>query len=84
MDQMNVLTIALQYANKEIDLCLPIQVSIVRLKELLRAALSEIQLQLPSSFDLVVVNKMIRLKEADLLADYPLGDGDTLAIKERE
>ncbi|MFS0987743.1 hypothetical protein [Enterococcus durans] len=41
-----------------------------------------VQLQLPPSFDLVIVNKAIRLREEDVLADDPLGTGDSFAIKE--
>ncbi|MFR2422322.1 MAG: hypothetical protein ACLS7V_08855 [Enterococcus durans] len=33
-------------------------------------------------FDLVIVNKAIRLREEDVLADDPLGTGDFFAIKE--
>lgn len=82
MKQADFISITLQYSNKQLDLRIPTRVSIVRLKELLKEALLGIQIQLPHSFDLVVINKAIRLRAEDILADYPLGNGDAFAIKE--
>lgn len=82
MKQVDFISITLQYSNKQLDLRIPTRVSIVRLKELLKEALLSIQIQLPPSFDLVVINKAIRLRAEDMLADYPLGNGDSFEIKE--
>lgn len=82
MNQEDFISISLQYSNKQLNLRIPIRVPIARLKELLKEALLGIQIQLPPSFDLVVVNKATRLGEEDVLADYPLGNGDFFAIKE--
>lgn len=74
--------IGLHVGNQVIDLQIPIRVSGNRLKELLRESLELLHISLPSSFELEILNKAVKLNEEVLLANYALGDGDQLAVKE--
>ena len=75
--------IGLHVNNQIIDLQIPIKVSVNRLKELLRESLGLLNISLPDTYDLELLNKSIKLKEDILLANYPLGNGDQLAVKEK-
>ncbi|OJG96361.1 hypothetical protein RV18_GL002844 [Enterococcus termitis] len=65
-----------------IDLQIPIKVSGNRLKELLRESLELLNISLPETFELEIINKSIKLNGEVLLANYALGDGDQLAVRE--
>lgn len=82
MDKKTSIGISLHVGNQIIDLQIPKQVSIKRLKELLEESLQLIQIILPEKFELLVANKPIYLKEDSLIADFPFGDGDQLVVKE--
>ena len=71
MNKRTSIGIGLHVSNQIIDLQIPNQVSVARLKELLL-----------ESFELVVLNKPIHLADNQLIADYPLGNGDQLVVKE--
>jgi len=45
-------------------------------------SLKNLSIQLPVVFELVVLNKPIHLDENHLIADYPIGNGDQLLVKE--
>ncbi|HHA4398619.1 EsaB/YukD family protein [Enterococcus faecalis] len=74
--------IGLHVANQIIDLQIPTQVTIRRLKELLIESFELLSIQLPASFELIVLNKPIHLSENHLIAEYPIGNGDQLLVKE--
>ncbi|MBO0461707.1 type VII secretion protein, YukD family [Enterococcus sp. DIV1298c] len=84
MEKNQAIGISLQVKEEIIDLQIPIQVTITRLKELLKEALTQNGSSLPDTFDLVVLNKPIRLKEEAYVADYPLSEGDHLLIHESQ
>ncbi|EOH97200.1 hypothetical protein UAW_01682 [Enterococcus haemoperoxidus ATCC BAA-382] len=74
--------IGLHVGKQIIDLQIPIKVSGNRLKELLRESLELLNISLPESFELEILNKAIKLNGEVLLANYALGDGDQLIVKE--
>lgn len=74
--------VGIHIANQIIDLQIPTQVSIRRLKELLIESFELLSIQLPASFELIVLNKPIHLSENHLIAEYPIGNGDQLLVKE--
>lgn len=76
------ISIGLHVGKQIIDLQIPIKVSVNRLKELLKESLELANIFLPDSFELEILNKSIQLKEEVLLANYALGDGDQLLVKE--
>lgn len=76
------ISIGLHVGKQIIDLQIPIKVSVNRLKELLKESLELANIFLPDSFELEIINKSIQLKEEVLLANYALGDGDQLLVKE--
>lgn len=82
MRKKSAIGIGLHLSNRVIDLQIPNQVSISRLKELLIETFEVLSIELPQSFELIVLNKPIHLTENQLLADFPIGDGDQLFIKE--
>lgn len=76
------ISIGLHVDKKIIDLQIPIKVSGNRLKELLKEALELLNISLPEIFELEIINKSIKLNGEVILANYGLGNGDQLAIKE--
>lgn len=82
MQEKSFIRVAIHYSNKVIDLQVPKQVSIKRLKVLLREAFIRSSIEVPTEFELLVLNKPILLNMEHLVSDYPLGDGDQLAIQE--
>ncbi|EMF0622806.1 EsaB/YukD family protein [Enterococcus hirae] len=83
MKQGIVIDICLQIEQQTIDLQIPREITIRRLKELFVNALQVSSIVLPAAFDLEVTNKLIRLNEEFLLSDYPISHGDQLLIKPR-
>lgn len=69
MDRNQAIGISLQVKEEIIDLQIPTQVTITRLKELLKESFIQNGSSLPEVFDLVVLNKPIRLKEEAYVAD---------------
>ncbi|WP_206911863.1 hypothetical protein IGL98_000208 [Enterococcus sp. DIV0840] len=74
--------IGLHVGKQIIDLQIPIKVSGNRLKELLRESLELLNISLPETFELEIINKSIKLNGEVLLANYALGDGDQLVVRE--
>lgn len=74
--------IGLHVGKQIIDLQIPIKVSGNRLKELLRESLELVNISLPETFELEIINKSIKLNGEVLLANYALGDGDQLVVRE--
>ncbi|MEY8445770.1 EsaB/YukD family protein [Enterococcus ratti] len=81
MNRGTSIGISLQVDQQLIDLQIPTRVTIIRLKKLLIEALRLRQVALPEEYDLVVLNKPIRLNEEFLLSDYPICEGDQLLIR---
>lgn len=82
MNKGITICVGIHIANQIIDLQIPTQISINRLKELLTESFESLPIQLPKPFELVVLNKPIHLNESHLIAEYPLGNGDQLLVKE--
>ena len=76
------IAIGLHVGQQIIDLQIPIKVSGNRLKELLRDALELLSISLPETFELEIINKSIKLNGEILLANYALGDGDQIVVRE--
>lgn len=74
--------IGLHVDKQIIDLQIPIKVSGNRLKELLRESLKLLNISLPETFELEILNKAIKLNGEVLLVSYALGNGDQLIVKE--
>ncbi|MBF8807769.1 MAG: type VII secretion protein, YukD family [Enterococcus lacertideformus] len=74
--------IGLHVEKQIIDLQIPIKVSGNRLKELLRESLELLNISLPETFELEILNKAIKLQGEVILANYALGNGDQLIVKE--
>ncbi|MGT2712843.1 type VII secretion protein, YukD family [Streptococcus oriscaviae] len=77
---MDSISIGLHITDRIIDIKIPTKVTILRLKELLRDSMALLQIELPIEFELVVLNKPIVLVDYEVLAHYPLGNGDQLKI----
>lgn len=82
MEKVTSIGVGLHIGNQVIDLQVPNRVTGSRLKQLLRESLELMHIQLPESFELIIINKPIKIEDSVLLANYALGDGDQLAIKE--
>lgn len=72
--------IGLHIGNQIIDLQVPNQVSIERLKELLRESVTLLKIELPEEFELKLINKPLTIDNQVKLANYPISNGDQFVI----
>lgn len=72
--------IGLHIGNQIIDLQVPNQVSIERLKELLRESVALLKIELPEEFELKLINKPLIIDNQVKLANYPISNGDQFVI----
>lgn len=72
--------IGVEIQNKIFDLKVPINVTMKRLKELLKEAMKLVGVYLPDNFDLVVKSKQLNLDLDSVLSEYPLSDGDQFIV----
>lgn len=72
------------YNRRELDVCVSKSLTWLRLEELLRDQMIRTRLKLPSNHPLrfKIKNKQIHIEKQELLAAYPIGDGDCLEIAE--
>ena len=77
------INISLHIENHELDLRIPNQVTLARLKALLEPILREKRLLQYEDFELVIENKKIVVNAQPALADYPLSDGDCFRVSFR-
>lgn len=76
--------LTLAYRTKQIDIRVSKSLTWVRLEELLKDTKVREQLNLPlnSSFCFKVRNKQIHIETTDILAAYPVSDGDYIEIED--
>ena len=76
--------LTLEYRTKQIDIRVSKALTWLRLEELLKDTKVREQLNLPrnSSFCFKVRNKQIHIEPMDILAAYPVSDGDYIEIEE--
>ncbi|AYG01336.1 MULTISPECIES: EsaB/YukD family protein [Lactococcus] len=74
------ITISLEYEGRQLDLVIPIQVTVNRLIELLDNMFRSNQVFLPQNWKLDVKGKHLHFDGTDFLADYPVGNGDVFVI----
>ena len=72
--------IGLHIGNQIIDLQVPNQVSIERLKELWRESVALLKIELPEEFELKLINKPLIIDNQVKLANYPISNGDQFVI----
>ena len=76
--------LTLEYRTKQIDIRVSKSLTWLRLEELLKDTKVREQLNLPldSSFCFKVRNKQIHIEKTDILAAYPVSDGDYIEIED--
>ena len=76
--------LTLEYREKQIDIRVSKALTWLRLEELLKDTKVREQLNLPlnSSFCFKVRNKQIHIETTDILAAYPVSDGDYIEIED--
>ena len=72
--------IGLHIGNQIIDLQVPNQVSIERLKDLLKESVTLLKIKLPEEFDLKLINKPLTIDNQVKLANYPISNGDQFIV----
>lgn len=72
--------IGVEIQNKIFDLKVPVNVTMKRLKELLKEAMKLVGVYLPDNFDLVVKSKQLNVDLDSVLSEYPLSDGDQFIV----
>ena len=77
----DTMMVAVDWQGKVVDLRIPTQIKMGRLKELLREVFQILRRPLPSSFELMITNKPFRIGDHEYLSDYPLGNGDQFRIE---
>ena len=73
--------VTLHYKGQLIDLKIPNLVTKKHLKLVVSEALKMMKMDVPSFFDLTILNKASGVGETDVLERYALGDGDQLALE---
>ncbi|EME8065807.1 type VII secretion protein, YukD family [Enterococcus faecium] len=84
MEKGTTISISLHTVDRIIDLKVPSQVTVARLKTILQESFPIIHIRLPENFELALLNKPIHLRNEAILADYSLGNGDQLQVIERQ
>lgn len=76
------IAIALQYQTQSFDLQVPRYVTTQRLEILIALNLEQLKITLPQQWHLRLQGKQLRLAPDQLLANYPVSDGDQFIIQE--
>lgn len=84
MVEKKTISIELVYGSTKIDLQVPKYVTKIRLQELLEMNAQELQLTFPKNWTLVLQDKKVVLMNDQLLANYPISDGDQFRIQEKQ
>ena len=77
---MTAINIGLYMGGIVVDLRVPRDVTVKRLREVISEGLATQGIPLPPKFELRVLNKAVRLNDDVLVRDYPLADGDQLGV----
>lgn len=80
MNSRTHIDISLEYNGNQIDLRIPIQVTMLRLCELLDKALKSDGIFLPEGWRMELKNKPINIEDYDYLEDFPVGNGDIFEV----
>jgi len=78
---MTAINIGLHLGEQVIDLRIPRDVTVARLREVITDGLATQGIPLPKQFGLRVLNKAMRLDDDVTVRDYPLADGDQLGLE---
>ncbi|MBO0450966.1 MULTISPECIES: EsaB/YukD family protein [Enterococcus] len=81
MEGKTAINIGLHFNEQVIDLRIPNRVTLEQLVPLLQEALTIMNVTLPESFSLELINKPIRINPQLPLANYPISDGDQLFVR---
>lgn len=77
------LDVSIELNEQQLDLRVPAAVTLARLTELIAHVLRERGIVMPPQWRLQVKGKPLALGDFDVLADFPVGDGDVLAVVTR-
>lgn len=72
--------VSLELNGNHLDLRVPAGVTLARLTELIGRVLAEQRISMPSAWRLRVKDKPLSLDDYDVVGDFPVGDGDVLAV----
>jgi uncharacterized ubiquitin-like protein YukD len=72
--------VSIELNGKQLDLRVPAAVTLARLTELLTQVLREHNIGMPPVWRLRLKDKPIALGQFDVISDFPVGDGDVLAV----
>lgn len=74
------LDLSIEFNRQQLDLRVPAAVTLGRLTELIGQVLHEHDIVMPPHWRLRVKDKPIALGDYDIVGDFPVGDGDVLAV----
>lgn len=80
MGKTTAINIGLHIKGRVIDLRVPCQVGEEQLRGVIRAALAQLHIHLPESFELHLLDKKTDIQPDMRLSHYSLGDGDQFAV----
>ncbi|WP_431219086.1 EsaB/YukD family protein [Leifsonia xyli] len=72
--------LSIELNGKQLDLRVPAAVTLARLTELIGRVLREHDIVMPAEWRLRLKDKPIALGDHDVIADFPVGDGDVLEV----
>ncbi|MET3565236.1 putative ubiquitin-like protein YukD [Leifsonia sp. 563] len=75
--------VSIDFNSQQLDLRVPAAVTLTRLTQLISTVLDEHGIVMPSDWHLAVKDKPLRLGPYDVVGDFPIGDGDVLAVVTR-
>ncbi len=76
--------ISLEMNGRQLDLRVPSQVTLARLKILLSEVFRDHGVRMPERWGLELAGKTIGLGQFDMLCDFPVGDGDVFTVVQVE
>ena len=72
--------ISIELNGQQLDLRVPTAVTLARLTELIAQVLSEHKIGMPPDWRLGLKDKPLALGAFDVVGDFPVGNGDVLAV----
>ncbi len=83
MAKKTTISIEIQFGDLRLDLQVPRFVTKERLETLIMMNAKELQVTFPPSWELVLQGKKVTIAKDELLASYPISDGDQFKVQEK-
>ena len=72
--------VSIELNKQQLDLRVPVAVTLARLSELIARVLQEHNIAMPPEWHLRLKDKPIALGDFDVIGDFPVGEGDVFTV----